>query len=52
MLSHNGSVRRDSEDDKAFMAFNISMTTRMDRETVDADLDMSLENIEHPISEN
>lgn len=52
MLSHKGSVRRDSEDDRAFMAFNISMTTKIDRETVDADFDMPLENIEHPISEN
>ena len=52
MLSHNGRVRRDSEEDKAFMAFNISMTTRMESETVDADLDMSFENMEHPMSEN
>ena len=29
MLSHSGSVRRDSLEDKAFMAFSISMTTSL-----------------------
>jgi len=41
MFSQSGSVRRDSLDERAFMAFNISMTTRMDRDIVDADLAMS-----------
>ena len=34
MLRHKGMVSRDSEDERAFMAFSISMTTRMERETV------------------
>ena len=36
MFFQIGSVRRDSEDESAFMAFSISMTTRMESETVDA----------------
>lgn len=49
-LCHRGNVRRDSLDDKAFIAFNISITTRIERETVEADLDMSLWNMVQPIS--
>lgn len=45
-------MRRDSLEERAFMAFNISMTTRMDSETVDADFAMSFENISQPISGN
>jgi putative aminopeptidase FrvX len=45
MFSHNGRVRSDSLDDRAFMALSISMTTKIDKETVDADLAMSFENI-------
>lgn len=52
MFSHKGRVRRDSLDERAFMAFNISMTTRIDKETVEADLAISFVNIEQPISEN
>jgi len=37
MLRHRGSVSRDSEEERAFMAFSISMTTRMERETVEAE---------------
>ena len=29
MFSHKGNVRRDSLDDKAFIAFSISMTTSL-----------------------
>ncbi|KAI6760189.1 hypothetical protein HG531_013390 [Fusarium graminearum] len=50
MFFHRGRVRRDSLDDRALMALNISMTTRIDNETVEADLAMSLENIAQPIS--
>ena len=52
MLSHSGRVRRDSLEDKAFMALSISMTTRMERETVEAALALSLVNISQPISGN
>lgn len=52
MFFQSGKVRRDSLDERAFMAFNISMTTRMEREMVEADLDMWLENISQPISGN
>jgi hypothetical protein len=45
-------VKRDSLEDRAFMAFSISMTTRMERETVEADLAMSLVNMSQPISGN
>src|SRR5690348_15817098 len=50
MFSHTGSVRSDSLDDSAFMALNISMTTRIDSETVDPALAISLPNIWQPIS--
>lgn len=52
MLSHRGRVRRDSLDDNAFMAFNISITTRIESETVEADFAISLANISQPISGN
>lgn len=70
MLSHSGKVKRDSLDDNAFMAFSISITTRlysdisiarimeirlrayMERETVEAALALSFENIAQPISGN
>jgi hypothetical protein len=70
MLSHSGKVKRDSLDDRAFMAFSISITTRlysdisfaritelrlrayMERETVEAALALSFENIPQPISGN
>ena len=52
IFSHNGSVSRDSLEDRAFMAFSISMTTKMESETVEPDLAMSLENIWHPIYGN
>lgn len=52
MFSQSGNVSSDSLLDRAFMAFSISMTTKIDSETVDADFAMSLENMLHPISEN
>ena len=54
MLFHSGKVSSDSLDDRAFMALNISITTRMERETVDAERAMGeeLANIEQPISGN
>lgn len=51
-LCHNGNVSKDSLDDKAFMALSISITTRIDKETVEADLDMSSWNMVQPISGN
>jgi len=50
MFFHTGSVRRDSDEERALQAFNISMTTRIDRETVDALRAISLVNITQPIS--
>lgn len=41
-LCHSGNVSSDSLEDKAFIALSISITTRIERETVEADLDMSL----------
>lgn len=36
MFFQSGSVSRDSEEERAFIALSISMTTRMERETVEA----------------
>ncbi len=36
MFFHNGIVMRDSEDDRAFIALNISMTTSIESDIVDA----------------
>jgi hypothetical protein len=47
-----GNVRRDSLEDNAFIAFSISITTRIERDTVEADLAILLVNIWHPISGN
>lgn len=52
IFSHNGRVSRDSLEDKAFIALSISITTRIDNETVEADFAMSSENIWQPISGN
>ena len=52
MLLQSGNVKSDSDEDKALTALNISMTTKIDRETVDALFAMSFENIWQPISEN
>lgn len=52
MFFHRGRVRRDSLDDRALTALNISITTRIDNDTVEADLAMSLENMTQPISGN
>ena len=49
-LAHSGSVSRDSELLRAFIGFSSSMTTRMDMDTVDADLAALLLKISHPIS--
>ena len=49
---HSGMVSKLSLLLSAFIAFNISITTRILREMVDADLDMSLANISQPISGN
>lgn len=45
-------MRRDSLDESAFIALNISITTRIESETVDAERDISFENISQPISGN
>ena len=50
MLFHRGKVRRDSLDERAFMALSISITTRVESDTVEADLAMSFENISQPMS--
>lgn len=42
----------DSLDERAFMALSISMTTRIERETVEAALALSLVKISQPISGN
>lgn len=52
ILFQRGKARSDSLDESAFMAFNISITTRIESDTVDADSDISLENISQPISGN
>lgn len=52
MLLQRGSVSRDSDDDSAFIALNISITTRIERDIVDADLAILLENMSQPISGN
>ena len=68
MFSHNGSVMSDSLDESAFIALNISITTRLgnyqqrvgsgtmethiESEMVDADFAMLFVNISHPISGN
>ena len=52
MFFQSGRVSSDSLDDSAFMALNISMTTRMESDTVEADFAMSLPNISQPISGN
>lgn len=52
ILFHSGKLRSDSLEESAFMALSISITTRIESETVEADLDMSLPNMEQPISEN
>lgn len=36
MFFQRGRVRRDSDEERAFMALSISMTTRMEREIVEA----------------
>ncbi len=51
-FSGSGSVSSDSLDDSAFMALSISMTMRIDSDTVDADLAMSSVNMWQPISGN
>jgi hypothetical protein len=52
MLFQRPNVKRDSLEESAFIAFSISITTRIDKETVEADRDISFENISQPISEN
>ena len=52
MFFHSGNVVRDSDEDRAFMALSISITTRMERDTVEAALAESLTNIEQPIFGN
>ena len=36
MFFHKGIVSRDSEDESAFMALNISITTKIDKDIVEA----------------
>ena len=52
MFFHNGKVRRDSDEDSAFIALNISITTRIDKDMVEAALDMWLVNMSQPIEGN
>lgn len=52
MLFQRAKVNRDSLDERAFIAFSISITTKMDNETVEAARDMSFVNISQPISGN
>jgi hypothetical protein len=49
MFFHKGRVRRDSDDDRAFIALSISITTRMESEIVDAVVEVSSTNIEQPM---
>jgi hypothetical protein len=49
MFFHRGRVRRDSDDERAFMALSISMTTRMESETVEAALAEASEKMWQPI---
>lgn len=41
---------RDSDEESAFIAFSISITTKIERDIVEADLARSFENISQPIS--
>jgi len=50
MFFQTGRVSRDSDCERALQAFNISMTTRMEREIVEALRDMWLLNISQPTS--
>jgi hypothetical protein len=50
MFFHTGRVISDSDWDRALQAFNISMTTRIDRDIVDALRALWSMNISHPIS--
>lgn len=50
MFFHRGSDSKDSDEERAFMALSISMTTRIERETVDAALAESFTKISQPIS--
>ena len=50
ILFQSGRVSRDSEDERAFIAFSISMTTRMEREMVDAVRAVSFEKMEQETS--
>lgn len=50
MFFHTGRVRRDSDEERALQAFNISMTTRMERDIVEPLRAISLVNIMQPIS--
>jgi hypothetical protein len=50
MFFQTGRVRRDSEEERALQAFNISITTRIERDTVEALRAISLVNIAQPIS--
>ena len=52
MLFHNGNVKRDSFSDKEFMALNISITTRIDRDIVVPFLAERSTNMLQPISGN
>lgn len=52
MFFQRGSVRSDSDEDKAFMALSISITTRIDRDIVDAVRAVSSPNMEHEMSAN
>jgi hypothetical protein len=49
MFFQRGKVRSDSDEESAFMALSISMTTRMERETVEAALAEESEKMWQPI---
>ena len=52
MFSHSGRVRRDSDEESAFMALSISMTTKMERDMVEAERAEALVKMSQFISGN
>ena len=49
---HRGSVSKDSLLDKAFIALNISITTKIESDIVDAERDISFVNMSQPTDGN
>jgi hypothetical protein len=52
MFFHKGSLSKLSFSEREFMALNISIVTRIERDIVAAWRDISFVNISHPISGN